>query len=338
MGWPIGGHGPHHKPNPLDDGVHIDLTSNTNIYMSSRRESAGFWETFGGVVAGGIFGIGQNLLQAFMFKGLFGRNNGGCYGSGTSVFGGGYSGYINRQYGGAWNNGGWNGGNASIFGSGYGKFNIDNTYMMPYNGPIKGSATDAKVGDDEQKDPNNGDNKKVTDNTGDKTGDGSGKKVIDDNDGQAKTKESVIKGLVDAIDGSDRGIITGENTEEVKNKDDVDNVQAGKAGKAKETDAKEKTDDGLYKFFTITDESGNEYTLGNPTYNDSSKTITYTIIQADSNLTKDDSGSDKGYEFNKDYEVGTQLTVEVKDGKIVVTNSSGKPIATKDAGRYKASS
>ena len=253
-------------------------------------------------------------------RGGFGR---GGLGLGGSIwgngFGGGYGGY-----------------------GGYSPFNIDmsDPGRYVYQAPTKDAAKDddkSKVkGNDDDKSKVKGnddddDKNKVKGNDDDKNKD----KKVDNNNNKDK-KDKLIKGLIDAIDGNDAGIITGQNTLEVQNRENVDNVQAGKANKANAADAKDKSADGLYKFFTITDQSGNQYTLGNPEYNETTNTITYTIVRSDSDLSKDNNATtkDKGFEFNKNYNVGTKLTVEVKDGKIIVTNSSGQAIATKDTARH----
>ena len=154
-------------------------------------------------------------------------------------------------------------------------------------------------------------------------------KAVDDK--EKTVPDAKIKELVDAIDGQNAGIITGTDTEEVKNADGVDNVRAGTSGDANK---KDKATNGLYNYFTITDASKNQYTLGNPVYDATSGKITYTIVRKESNLKLDDTASGKGFEFNRNYTEGTKLTVEVKNNQIVVTNSSGEAIATKDVNRH----
>lgn len=115
-----------------------------------------------------------------------------------------------------------------------------------------------------------------------------------------------------------------KTTENVEFTGSTDNV---KAGDAKGQHATEKAENGYLKYFTITDSSGNIYTLTDP--KEEGGKLTYRVEKSSSDLSKDDSGTDKGYEFNSSYVEGTRLEVEIVSGQIVLHNKSGEAIAKK---------
>ena len=59
--------------------------------------------------------------------------------------------------------------------------------------------------------------------------------------------------------------------------------------------------------------------------------LTYKIDKANSDLSGDDRPSGKGYEFNSNFDenaAASRLIVEIKDGRLILHNESGTPIAT----------
>lgn len=247
-----------------------------------------------GRALGGLFGFG-NKMQANNYMNGYSQFNAPSfqYGAGGNLFGFVNNGYT-RPFSGRW---------------------ID-TCGVGGIGQTNGNKPYAKTDDDKKTD-----NDKKTDD---------GKKTDNNTQGTIDlSNASAFNAWVKDTSGKNSGKIVGENTVEVSNTDGKDNVTEGKA----DGSSKDELQNGYLKYFTITDASGNKYTLTSPEYNSSSKELTYVISQKDSNLKADDNGTDKGYEFNSGYSVGTKLKVSIENGKLVVTNGRGQAIATKNASK-----
>ena len=126
-------HGPigrFHRPNPLDDGFHINIRTNMNINMGNNISTprGSFWGGFLGGLSGSILGFAQNLGEMFIASKM---SNGMGIG-GNSIWGGGYfPNNLNRNSG------------QSIFGAGFNPtpFNIDLSGVTPFKGGAAGSGT-----------------------------------------------------------------------------------------------------------------------------------------------------------------------------------------------------
>lgn len=349
------GSGYDRRPNPLDDGFHI--SNRTNIYVYGGNSNGGCHGSRGflsgllggltganscwsnesslwGRLTGTLLSFGANLgLASLMNK----WSGGSIYGTGFG--GGGYQFYPTS----------WVGGGSSIFGSGFGggyagtgDMLINSTGMLPWspvsysgvgtNGNGTGGANNnggANTDNNSQgATPQNNNNQSVSpSNNNDGSGNGNGTVIsandfnnaIDDLGSDGKTK--LYYGIAQNTNKSMEGYL--EKTVS-KHGNDVDEatqkrgIRAGKANEDVGQETKEKTQDGYYKYITLTDrDSNNEYTYTFVSAKDGK--LTYKLSKNDSDMSKDDKGDDKGWE-STDAEPKVVIRIE---GGVIYLESSG---------------
>ena len=356
-------HGPigrFHRPNPLDDGFHINIRTNMNINMGNNINTSrgSFWGGFLGGLSGSILGFAQNLGEMFIASKM---SNGMGIG-GNSIWGGGYfPNNFNRNVG------------QSIFGAGFNvtPYNIDLSGVTPYNGApvggnnVKADSTVEKPADKKETVAP----EKVKDNTtvdktenNQKTEEKPEAKKSEPKD-DTKVPESVKKAgnklynaVIDkGVDGNSDTVFSGvfgrvapdkniENGSTLKQGDKTrGSWQNGKTEAASEKDYKDAVrigdskgenvekdkDTGAPVFFTMTDyRSGNEYTFKLSGHDDKGN-IQYKIDKAKSNLTHDDKGiNGKNWEFADGAEnLVFNVNVNESGKEIELTYGNGEKVA-----------
>lgn len=124
--------------------------------------------------------------------------------------------------------------------------------------------------------------------------------------------------FVDDITGNKKAIIKNSaiTTEDVSNSDNVDNLEAID----KDGNASSKNRNGYYEHITITDKSGNKYTLHNPKVD--GNVLTYTV----ESVTIDKNNTGK-YNENEKFKKGTKLKITINaSGMMEVINHTDQPI------------
>ena len=318
-----GPHGPMgHRPNPLDDGFHIDIRTNMNINIGTtyQQPRGNFWSGFLGTIGGGILGLTQNIGEMFLFSKLMGRFGGGCgCGMGGSIWGGGYGmgGYGMGRFGG------------SIFGNGYNSapFNIDMSGIIPYNyGGVK-PGDDKKI--DDKKDDKKADDKKGGGDNGNGIKDIDGKTITPEDLEKAKKAGKALKDALAAddangfISGGGRGVNSTSNPGRVAAGASDGSTLGDKGNAADDFDAPRT----FRVIDTTLDQTNNEYTLVFAGYDSATGDFIYTFDSSVSDLSKD--GNDaQGPDFEPDATpLNQKIRVKLEGHTIKCYNESGKPLS-----------
>lgn len=346
-----------HKPNPLDDGFNIS-TGPTSIYIYGGNKGhcdcggGKWWQGLLGNLVGSATALGITALltrnnSSVSGSGLFGGSfNSGVWGSGlgggSSIFGSGFG-------------SSWGGGS-------YGGFAIDNSWVLPYQ-RIGGNSSGNSVGNstgntpDANSTPNTGNTPNAgstpgtnNSNTGNTSGTGntnsSGNTSGSENgngNGTMPTADAFNNAIDDLLNGKEHlyyghaentthtnyeHTISKKTGDGVSNEDVKKGIRKGAAdGKTLPTGetADTKVKDGYYKYITLTDAtSNNQYTYQ---YESSSNgQLKYKLVPNLSDTTKDDNGSDKGWELTQQTPT---VVITIEDGIIHLKSDGDAFGATK---------